>query len=403
MRVVGINSVPYGSTSKIMFSVLDTAKKYGWESLSTTGFSWVRCNRKDYFVTSGFAAKAVHMFLSRISGYHGVFSIVSTMRLIKRIKDSQADLIHLHNLHGWYINLPILFNYLKRKRIHVVWTLHDCWSFTGHCPHFSMIYCNKWKTGCFQCPQYRKYPQSYVDRSKIMWKMKKKWFTGLNDMVIVTPSQWLFSLVKQSYLKGYETKVINNGVNLSVFKPCYSSFRDDYKIENQFMILGVAFEWGNAKGLDVFVQLANELEDRYRIVLVGTDDYIDKILPKNIISIHRTQNQEELAKIYTAADVFVNPTREEVFGLVNVEALACGTPVVTFDTGGSPECIDSSCGFVVPYNNVEAMQNSIENICINQPFLEDACIKRANKFSAEKQNLEYIRLYEDCVKDEAIR
>lgn len=215
-------------------------------------------------------------------------------------------------------------------------------------------------------------------------------------MTIVTPSQWLADLVKQSFLGAYPVRVIHNGIDLAVFKPTPSDFREKYQIRKEKKILlGVAFDWGIRKGLDVFVELSKRLApEKYQIVLVGTDEQVDRQLPTNIISIHRTQNQTELAEIYTAADVFVNPTREEVLGLVNIEANACGTPVITFNTGGSPECINEKSGMVIPYGDIDAMKESIEYICDNSSFSEKDCIARAASFDQKKKYREYLDLYE---------
>ena len=303
-------------------------------------------------------------------------------------------MIHLHNLHGWYINFPLLFKYIKKNNIRVIWTLHDCWTFTGHCPHFDMIGCEKWKTGCYQCPQIGEYPASYADISKWMYKHKKQWFTGVEDMTLVTPSEWLANLTRQSFLKDYPVKVINNGIDLSIFKPTESDFRKKYDLEDKFILLGVAFGWGKRKGLDVFIELSKRLDERYQIVLVGTDENVDKQLPKNIISIYRTQNQTELAEIYTAADLFVNPTREENFPTVNIESLACGTPIVTFRTGGSPEIIDESCGVVVEKDDIDGMQKEIERIYEKRPFGQEDCVKRAQNFDMNDKFAEYVELYE---------
>ena len=199
----------------------------------------------------------------------------------------------------------MLFNYIKSKKIPVVWTLHDCLAFTGQCPYFTIVKCNKWRTECYDCPQYRQYPKSYVDRTKIMYNLKKEWFTGVQNMTIVTPSQWLAEQVEQSFLKNYQVKVINNGINLNVFKPTKNNFREAHGIgKDEYMLLGVAFGWDRRKGLDVFIELSKRLPKQYKIVLVGTDVNVDKRLPWNITSVHRTQNQKELAEIYTAADLF---------------------------------------------------------------------------------------------------
>ena len=216
------------------------------------------------------------------------------------------------------------------------------------------------------------------------------------DLTIITPSQWLADQVKMSFLKDYPVKVINNGIDLSVFKPTESDFRDRYGFVDKKIVLGVAFGWGHRKGLDVFIELSKRLPEDYRIVLVGTDDNVDKQLPANIVSIHRTQNQTELAEIYTAADVFANPTREEVLGLVNIESLACGTPVVTFKTGGSPECIDETCGSVVPCDDVDAVEMEIRRICEEKPYSIEACLARAKSFDMNEKFKEYVDLYKDA-------
>jgi len=212
-------------------------------------------------------------------------------------------------------------------------------------------------------------------------------------MTLVTPSQWLADLVKESYLKDYPVKVINNGIDLSVFKPTEGDFRKKYNCEDKFIILGVSFIWGVKKGLDVFIELSKRLDEKYQIVLVGTNEEVDKQLPENIISIHQTANQKELAEIYTAADLFVNPTREEVLGLVNIEALACGTPVVTFNAGGSPECIDETCGFTVKTDDIDSLESLIYKAINEKLFDKDSCIARAKKFDQSSKFNDYIKLY----------
>lgn len=218
-------------------------------------------------------------------------------------------------------------------------------------------------------------------------------------MTIVTPSQWLAGLVKESYLKEYPVNVIYNGIDLTVFKPTESNFRERYGIPaEKKILLGVAFGWGKRKGLDVFMELANRLDkETYQIILVGTDDAVDTQLSESIISIHRTQDQRELAEIYTAADLFVNPTREEVLGLVNVEALACGTPVITFKSGGSPECIDETCGSVVDCDDIDAMEKEIVRICDWKPYGMEACLERAQSFDMNQRFQDYVSLYDTVV------
>lgn len=397
MKIVSINSLPNGSTGKIMNEIADMAEKNGFDTYCFWG-SWYseikeKAEKRSCFGSS--IENKISGAFSILTGLQNFGSIIGTISLINKINKIDPDIIHLHNLHLWTINIPLLFKYIKKHNIKTVWTLHDCWAFTGHCPHFDMIGCDKWKTGCYGCPQYKEYPKSLFDNSKYMYRLKKKWFTDIKDMTIVTPSEWLASLVKESYLKDYPVKVINNGIDLNVFKPTESDFRKKYALENKYIVLGVAFGWGRRKGLDVFVELARRLDkEKYKVVLVGTDDNVDKLLPENIISIHRTQNQTELAKIYSAADVFANPTREENYPTVNMESVACGTPVVTFNTGGSPEMLDETCGAAVAKDDNDAMYNEIIRICEAKPYSMEACIKKAKDFDKNGKFGEYIRLYE---------
>lgn len=396
MVVAAINAVSFGSTGRIMLDIARLAENNGYVvhtfSKKLPGFPDVEYHRHHFFCS--YFETRVHCKLATHTGLHGWFSFVPTIRLLRMLDRIKPDIIHLHNLHGWFVNLPLLFGYIKREKIRVIWTLHDCWSFTGHCPHFVLENCQKWKTGCFNCPKYTEYPASKVEQSRLMWKLKKKWFTGVENMILVTPSKWLAGLVKQSFLKDYPVKVINNGIDLNIFKPTESSFRQDHGIAaDEYMLLGVAFGWGVQKGLDVFIDLAGRLPEKYKIVLVGTDEAVDKSLPKNIISIRRTNSQRELAEIYSAADLFVNPTKEDTFPTVNIEALSCGTPVVTFNTGGSPEIIDESCGAVVPCDDVEALVENIKFIFNTGCFSPSACVNRAGSFRAGSKFNEYLDLY----------
>lgn len=394
MRIVQINGGAKGSTGKIMMGIAEVARAQGHEVMCASPITTTNRNAGEdcgYYRIGTFNSRRVNVALARITGFNGCFAWFETYKLLKKIDEFKPDIIHFHNLHDSYINLPMLFSYIKKHDIPVVWTLHDCWAFTGHCPHFTIAKCDKWKTDCHGCKQYKDYPASIFDNSELMWKLKKKWFTGVKNMTIVTPSEWLAGLAKESYLKEYPIRVINNGIDLNVFKPTKSDFREKYGISpSECIILGVSFGWNYKKGLDCFVKLRNELNEQYRIVLVGTDSSIDKKLPSGIVSIHRTQNQKELAEVYSAADVFFNPTREEVLGLVNLESLACGTPVVTFNTGGSPECIDEYSGIIVEEGD------DIKTIFEKKTYaniMEENCIKRAQQFKENEVYLKYLNIY----------
>ena len=393
MKVVQINSTcGVGSTGKICISISEMLTKENIEN-----YIVYSSEKSDYPLGYKCANKPYIKFQalkSRIFGNSGFNSKKITKKTISFLKKIQPDIVQLHNLHSHNINLTQLFSFLKKENIRVVWTMHDCWAFTGYCPHFAFIACNQWIRECISCPQY-KTTSWFFDRSRNVYRRKKAAETGVKNLTIVTPSQWLADLVKQSFLKDYPIKVIHNGIDLTVFKPTPSDFRKKYGIpENKFILLGVAFGWGVRKGLDVFIELAHRLnKEKFQIVLVGTDNNADKQLPQEIISIHRTQNQAELAEIYSAADLFVNPTREEVLGLVNIEANACGTPVVTFRTGGSPECISEKTGSVTGYNDIDAMQKEIERICETKPFSKEDCITRAKEFDENVRFKEYLELY----------
>ncbi len=396
MYIVEINAVPYGSTGRILFGIADVAQKSGNVCKCVHGFSWHKNKSPDSLIVSGFIAKSLHMLAARISGWNGSFSIISTYRFIRKLKKLSPDIIHLHNIHGWYLNIPMLFRFIKKSNIPIIWTLHDCWAFTGHCPHFVMHKCDQWKTACQNCSTYKEYPQSLFDNAKKMFQFKKKHFTGIENMTLVTPSRWLADLVNQSFLKDYPVKIINNGIDLNTFQPTEGNFRERYAIApDKHIVLGVALDWGTRKGLDVFAALSKRLDEHYQIVLVGTNDKIDKQLPENILTIHRTHNQKELAEIYTAADVFVNPTREDNFPTVNIESIACGTPVITFRTGGSPEMLDETCGSVVDCDDIDAMEQEIIRVCKDKPYTKADCLHRAQNFDQDSKFHEYIELYEN--------
>lgn len=395
MKIVEINTVDYGSTGRIMLQIAQQAREDGHEAWT---FSMARKGKveprigHEYYCS--YFSYCLHYLFGKMTGCNGLFSVMPTLRLIKRLRLIQPDIIHLHNLHGFSINLPLLFQYLKSSGKHVVWTLHDCWAFTGHCAHYDSVKCEKWKTGCKDCPIYRGYPESNVDNSKWMWKLKKKWFSGLKNVMLVTPSEWLADQAKASFLQDYPVCTLNNGIDLGVFKPVASNVKERYHISyEKYVILGVAFGWGHKKGLDVFIHLAESLGEQYQVVLVGTDVDIERTLPTNILPIRRTESQQELAEIYSMADVFVNATREETFPTVNIEALACGTPVITFETGGSPEILDATCGIIVPCDDVTALKEAIVHIAENKPFTAERCVERAKRYDMNDKFSEYVGLY----------
>jgi len=391
MKVVQINATcSSGSTGKITHAVSRLLTEKGIENYIL--YSQGQTGGENALRFMSDREGKVQALKSRVLGNYGFNSRSATKRLILELERIKPDIVHLHNLHSHDLHLGMLFRYFKENKTKLYWTFHDCWAFTAYCPYFDLAGCEKWKSGCHNCSQ-RKQFSWFFDRSSTLYQRKKELFSGL-DLTIITPSAWLAELVSQSFLAGYPVKVINNGIDLDTFRPRESDFRKQHGLEDKFVILGVAFGWGERKGLDVFKTLAERLDDRFRIVLVGTNDAIDKTLPKQIISIHRTENQEALAALYTAADLFVNPTREENYPTVNMESLACGTPVVTFRTGGSPEMLCDSCGLVVERGDVEGMLQTILTIEKDKPFSKEACLKKAKDFDAMTRYREYVALYE---------
>lgn len=343
MKILLINSVcGIGSTGRICAELAQQLEKNGHTVKIAYGRNaYVPEQFKKYAVRIGtdFDVK-FHALQTRLFDTHGFGSKCATKKFLKWADNYNPDLVWLHNIHGYYINVEMLFAWLKsHPQTQVKWTLHDCWAFTGHCSYFTMANCNKWQKHCEHCPQKKSYPASFFDNSKNNFERKKVAFTGVKNMQLITPSKWLADLVKQSFLKEYSVEVIYNTIDTSIFKPTPSDFRQKYGLENKKIILGVASVWEPRKGLKDFIKLASILNDNYVIVLVGLTDEQIKTLPKNCLGIKRTSSPQELAAIYTAADVFFNPTYEENYPTVNLEAQACGTPVITYDTGGSKETL----------------------------------------------------------------
>lgn len=389
MKVVQINATcGIGSTGKICVGISQVMENQQIEN-------YILCSRSSGYARGILCADGRYIRLqalkSKILGNYGWNSKKATGKMIAELERIQPDIVHLHNIHGHDCNLEMLFSWFRQKRTKLIWTFHDCWAFTGYCPHFTMVKCDKWKSRCGQCVQRRDYSWLF-DRSGELLEKKKQLFRGL-DMTIVTPSDWLADLVRQSFLGEYPVCVIRNGIDLSVFKPLPGRFPKEQELTNQKIVLGVSFGWGLKKGLDVFIELSKRLPEDYQIVLVGTDPEVDKLLPKNIITIHRTRNQQELAEIYSAGYVLVNASREENYPTVNMEALACGTPVLTFRTGGSPEMLDETCGSVVPCDDMVALEKEIIRICTDRPYPEEACLKKAGEFDQTERFKEYVKLY----------
>jgi putative colanic acid biosynthesis glycosyltransferase len=360
LKVLQINTVcGVGSVGRIVRQIHEALREKGHESYIAYGRKPLGCDGA--IRIGGDLDVYFQVFLTRVFDLHGFGSKKATKKFLKIVEEINPDIIHLHNIHGYYLNIEVLFDFLKSFDKPVVWTLHDCWAFTGHCSYFTYAKCERWKTGCYSCPEKKSYPRSVIfDNSKSNYARKKKAFTGAKNMTLVTPSQWLAGLVKESFLGDYPVQVIPNGIDTEVFKPTPSDFKKRYGLDGKFLILGVANVWEKRKGFDYFLDLSKYLSDDEIIVLVGLSDERIKNLPNNIIGIKRTNSAKELSEIYTAADVFFNPTLEDNYPTVNLEAQACGTYVITFDSGGAKETIISKeSGIAIKPCKAEDIMNLI--------------------------------------------
>lgn len=401
MKVLEINEVPYGSTGGIAYSLANAAKKEGIEVDVAVGYSRHTINEHDVKTirVGGFFNKSIHMLMNIFFGIQGMCSVGSTYRLIKHCRKNDYSIIHLHNIHGCYINIPIFMRYLNKSNIPVVWTLHDCWTFTGGCAHFIKERCNKWQTGCKKCARERGKFDNFFSTEGINFQLKKKWFSGINHLTLVTPSLWLKELLPLSFLKQYESIVINNGINTDVFRRVESDIRKKHNIEDKYIILGVSMGWTESKGIDTFIRLAKDLDNtRFQIILVG-EIYTDNMIPPNIIHVKRTENQMDIVKLYSTADLFVNPSYEESFGLVNIEALACGTPVVTYEAGGAGESIDDNVGEVIKTGDYKGMLEAILRISSQKGITEQDCVNKSKEYDRKNMLRGYIDLYRRIVKE----
>lgn len=383
MKVLIINSVcGIGSTGKICTQIADKYISKGNTCIIAYGRGIVPTEYKAIAkrIGSDIGVK-LSVLHTRITDKHGFFNKRATKKFLKWANEYNPDVVWLHNIHGYYINVEMLFEWIKsRPDMQVKWSFHDSWSFTGHCSYADEKRCNKWIDGCCDCEFTRDYPAAFCDNSRKNYIKKKEVFCGVKNMTLYAASKWMSNNLKKSFLSQYDVEVMDNGVDREIFKPTQGDFRKKYNLENKYVVLGVSFVWGVKKGLDVFVELSKRLGQEYAIVLVGTNEKIARSLPDSIITINRTHNQEELAKIYTAADVFVNPTREDTYPTVNMESICCGTPVITFETGGSPESIDENTGSVVPCNDIDALYKEIIRICTEKPYTTEMCVEAGKRF-----------------------
>lgn len=365
MNILFINSVcGIGSTGKICEELATKLENEGHTVKIAYGRAHASEKSQKYAVRIGGALdNKISALHTRITDKHGLANKRATKKFLAWADAYDPDILWLHNLHGYYINIELLFAWIKsRPQMQVKWTLHDCWAFTGHCSYFTFANCEQWKTQCRKCSQKRYYPKSFLfDNCRQNFLRKRNAFTGVNNLTLIVPSHWLAELTRQSFLKEYPVEIVHNTIDTSVFKPTPSDFRKQYGLEDKKLILGVAFGWGSRKGYDDFLALSSMLDETYRIVLVGVTKKQQKHLPPSVIGICKTNSKQKLAEIYSACDVFVNLTYEDNYPTVNLEARACGLPIITYRAGGSAESAGADAN-VVDAGDINAVFDAIVSL-----------------------------------------
>lgn len=401
MNVLQVNTVfPNGSTGRIMAEIADyTAKQEDSHAFAAFGIGEAVQRENVTTIMLGRPwERKYHGAIRKLFDAEGYGSRMATDRLIRFCKDNRINVIHMHNLHGCYLNLKRWFTYLREANLPVIWTLHDCWAVTGHCAHFTYIGCEKWKTECSACPQLRSYPECIgLDGSRRNFRLKRRLFTAVPKLTLVTPCRWLEGIVQKAFLAKIPTRVIYNGVDTKRFRPTVSGIRQEYGLQNQKLLLAVASVWTDRKGLNVLTELSQWLGDGYRIAVLGLSGQQIKTLPECILGVEPISSTELLCAWYSAADCFINPTLEDTMPLVNLEALACGTPVVAFRTGGCPEVITDDCGAIVPWGNAQSMAEAVRTVCALEADVTQACRAQAERFSMETTLRAYDALYREVL------
>ena len=397
MKILMINSVcGIRSTGRICTDLAQELEIQGHEVKIAYGREDVPAEFQKYAVRIGNDNDVkIHGLMARLFDASGFGSKAATEKFISWVKELDPDIIHLHNIHGYYINIEVLFKYLKICGKKIIWTLHDCWSFTGHSAFCDAVHCERWKNGCYDCPQIKEYPKAYCDGSKRNWKRKKACFTGVPNLTIVTPSYWLAGLVEKSFLKEYPVKVIHNGIDTSKFYPMPNNFRQIYGLEDKIVLLGVASSWNDLKGYSDFIRLSYMLSDEYCIVLVGLNQKQVRELPENIVGIQKTNSINELVYIYSSADMFVNLTYCDNYPTVNLEARACGLPVLTYNTGGSPESAGDKQALIIEQGNIRELKKCIKKYVHKMTMRQTLTKEELKKIDKKSTVINYIKIYKE--------
>lgn len=402
MKVYQINCSSYGSTGKLALAIHQRLLEAGEES--RVGYGYGKCKKEGTYRISNWLDIRLHARLSKYTGLIGWFSVICTLRLLLDIKQFNPDIIHLHNLHGNYVNIPLLLRYLRKSKKKILFTLHDCFAFTGKCPHYTMAGCNKWKDYCYDCPQLRDFPCIRLfDTSRLLYRQKKKLFTLIPGARITTVSQWLANEARQSYLRTKRIDVVPNGIDTTVFQikalEDTAKLRTELCLEGKIILLGVASSWSRQKGLNQWYCLRDILDSKYAIVLIGLSKLQAEGLPTGIFAIEKTENQEQLADYYNIADLLINMSQEESFGLVTVEAMACGTPVIVSPFTANPELVNKERGMIVDTTDVEAIRKGIEHIInVGKSYYKPYCRSFVEKgYTTEVMYCIYHKIYRELL------
>lgn len=386
------------STGRIMKEIGEIAIAAGWESwIAYSGArDGVPQHSSQLIPVGNKLDLALHAVATRLFDAHGLVSRRATKRLIRRIREIDPDIVHIHNVHGYWLNYPLLCRYLQESGKPVIWTVHDCWLYTGHCYYYSAVRCERWQTGCGHCPQKRAFPASWLfDRSARNWRDKQRAFGSLPRLTIVPVSDWIRGEMSRSFLKDKRFQVIHNGIDLEVFRPEAATGAGQ---PAGTVILGVATLWHEEKGVRDFVALAGMLRPDEQLVLVGRMSEKQRAaFPSKVRLVERTENVAKLAELYAGATAFVNPTWQDNYPTVNLEAIACGTPVVTYRTGGSIEAVTEGTGFVVEQGDVAGLLARVRELAaLDRQTVRERCRSHALRhFNKYERYQDYIRLYED--------
>jgi putative colanic acid biosynthesis glycosyltransferase len=387
----------FRSTGKIVEDIGCFAKAKGWDSYVANSARFSMPSKLNDISCNSKFGEYLHAVLGKVLDAVGLFSTIETKLLIRKIENLHPDIIHLHNIHNYYLNYRILFDYLSQIDIPIVWTLHDCWPITGHCYHFDSVKCNKWETGCYDCPLRKKH---LFDRSNRNYKLKKYYFTKSENLTIVTVSQWLNDMVKKSFMQSYPSRVIYNGIDVNIFKPSENDLRKCLGLKNKFIILGVATAWTKSKGLYDYYELCKKIPKEFKIVLLGLNRKQIKRLPFGIIGIEKTNSQLELAQYYSMADVLMSLSYGESMGLTIVESMLCGTPVIVYNNTAQPELITRETGISVETGSIDGVVSAINKVCKRGKASYSLSCRRLsfNCYNEEDRFLDYIQLYNELTR-----